>query len=125
MSKLSARLGTILLSIATMNVASAQTTAADRPRLGSGWDEWTVDCNPPGKGQPEECHALVHYYPGMDDLDGSEGPARLVYMFSVSDKGVKFHELLGNQNSCNKKPTRKMVDDKPQRSLALPLLTSG
>ena len=37
----------------------------------------------------------------------------MVYMFSVSDKGVKFHELLGKQNSCNKKPTKRMVDDEP------------
>jgi hypothetical protein len=111
MSKLILSLQTILVSALAVTFALAQ-TANDGPRRGSGWDEWTVDCSPPGKDQPEECHALVHYYPGADDLDGPEGPARLVYMFSVSDKGVKFHELLGKQNSCSKKPSKKMVDDK-------------
>ena len=97
----------------------AQTGADNERRLGSGFDEWTVDCSQPGKGLPEECYASLHYYPGQDDADGSASPVRAVFMFSVGASGVKFHEIKATNDQCAKKPVRKIVDGQPIHALPL------
>lgn len=118
MKKIRISLPAAVVLLLSQNLALRQGVPS-QPIVASGFDEWTVDCNPRGKGRPGESYASVRYYPAPDDTQGAVSPARGVFIFSVDGKGVKFHEVKATNDTCARKPVKKSVDCQPIHTLSV------